>query len=107
MTIYAIIMFAVAALFAFIGVSIRGGNIKLINDQHYMRVRQEQRGAYCKAFSLGLFTMAASMAISGIVALCGDNDSLAAVALVIMVIGLAAGVAVLCIVQKKYNGGIF
>ena len=107
MLLYAIIMFVMAALFAGLGVSIRGGNINLIHDYHRMRVKPEQRRAYGRAFAKGMFTIGAAMLLSGIAALCGESKAVAVVSLTVLVLGLAAGLILIVRAQKQYNGGLF
>ena len=45
--------------------------------------------------------------VSGIAALFGDDKPIAMAAVLILILGLAAGVACILAVQKKYNNGLF
>ena len=63
--------------------------------------------AYGKAFSKGMIGMAASMILSGVVALFGESKSFMIASLVVLFFGFAISIAVLLRVQKKYNGGVF
>ena len=60
-----------------------------------------------KAFSKGMFGMAASMILSGVVALFGESKSFMIASLAVLFLGFAISIAVLLRVQKKYNGGVF
>ena len=51
--------------------------------------------------------MAASMILSGVVALFGESKSFMIASLVVLFLGFAISIAVLLRVQKKYNGGVF
>ena len=51
--------------------------------------------------------MAASMILSGVVALFGESKSFMIASLVVLFLGFAISIAVLRRVQKKYNGGVF
>ena len=103
MIAYAIIMFLCAALFGVLAVRIYRGNTKLIHDYHQTRVTD--KSAYGKAFGKAMFVMALAMALSGAVNLLGEKAMWAAMA--VLTIGLAAGIAAIVRVQKKYNGGVF
>lgn len=54
-----------------------------------------------------MFGMAASMILSGVVALFGESKSFMIASLVVLFLGFAISIAVLLRVQKKYNGGVF
>ena len=51
--------------------------------------------------------MAASMILSGVVALFGESKSFMIASLVVLFLGFAISISVLLRVQKKYNGGVF
>ncbi|MBQ3504315.1 MAG: hypothetical protein IJA75_06400, partial [Oscillospiraceae bacterium] len=70
-------------------------------------VKEEEKAAYGKAFSKGMFGMAASMILSGVVTLFGESKSFMIASLVVLFLGFAISIAVLLRVQKKYNGGVF
>ena len=101
MILYAIIMFAVAVLFFFLGHAIYRGNTDLIHDYHQTRVKD--KAAYGKAFSKAMFTISAAMAASGLVALFDDGF----LPILILFLGLAAGIVKIILVQKKFNNGVF
>ena len=101
MFLYSAILFAVAVLFFFLGRSIYRGNTDLIHDYHQTRVKDKV--AYGKAFGKAMFIMAASMAASGLLALVTDSF----LPVLVLFLGLAAGIIQIILVQKKYNNGMF
>jgi len=101
MILYSAILLAAAALFLFLGLSIYRGNTNLIHDYHQTKVKD--KAAYGKAFGRAMFTMAAAMAVSGLLALFTDSF----LPVLILFLGLAAGIIQIILVQKKYNNGVF
>ena len=57
--------------------------------------------------SVAVIALAASMIVSGLVALFGESKSFMIASLVVLFLGFAISIAVLLRVQKKYNGGAF
>ena len=57
--------------------------------------------------SVAVIVLAASMIVSGLVALFGKSKSFMIASLVVLFLGFAISIAVLLRVQKKYNGGVF
>ena len=107
MLIYTWIMVGISIPFVWLGIRINRGDIYLIHDYHQKEVKEEEKAAYGKAFSKGMFGMAASMILSGVVALFGESKSFMIASLVVLFLGFAISIAVLLRVQKKYNGGAF
>ena len=107
MLIYTIITLAISIPFVWLGVRINRGALYLIHDYHQKNVKEEEKTAYGKAFSKVMFGMAASMIVSGLVALLGESKQFMIASLVILFLGFAISFAVLLRVQKKYNGGVF
>ena len=107
MVVYCVVMFAVSVLFSAFSILIYKGKTDLIHDYHQKKVKEEEKAAYGKAFSKGMFGMAASMILSGAVALLGESKSFMIASLVVLFLGFAVSIAVLLRVQKKYNGGVF
>ena len=103
MIAYAIIMFAVAAIFAVVAVQIYKGKTDLIHDYHQTKVKD--KAGYGKAFGKAFGVIAGAMAISGGVSLMGEMGMKISVA--VLFIGLTAGIFAIFRVQKKYNGGVF
>ena len=103
MIVYAMILFLTAALFGIVAAQIYKGNINLIHDYHQTRVTDKT--GYGKAFGKAMGLIAAAMALSGVIALFGE--AVMGFAVVVLMIGLAAGIAMIVRVQKKYNGGMF
>ena len=107
MLIYTIITLAISIPFIWLGIRINRGDLYLIHDYHQKKVKEEEKAAYGKAFSKGMFGMAASMIVSGVVVLFGESKSVMIASLVALFLGFAISIAVLLRVQKKYNGGVF
>lgn len=104
---YSIIMFVIAVLFLILGIVVYKGNTKLIHDYHQTRVKESERREYGRAFSKGLFTICATVFISGIIALFGKNGAIVSACLIVLFVGLIVAFVILVKVQKKYNGGFF
>lgn len=107
MLMYSIIMLAISIPFVWLGIRSNHGEIFLIHDYHQKNVKEEAKAAYGKAFSSGMFGIAASLVMSGIVGLFGESKEIVIISLVILFLGIATSFAVLLRVQKKYNGGLF
>ena len=105
MVVYAIVMFATAALFAVLAVLIYRGKTDLIHDYHQTKVKD--RVAYGKAFGKALAVFPATMALSGAVSLLGEAPLIIGVAVGILITGFAVGMGLILGVQKKHNGGLF
>jgi hypothetical protein len=105
MLLYSIIMLAVAVLFMVISFSIYKGNTDLIHDYHQTKVTDKK--AYGKAFGKALAVIAAALFLSGGISLLGDSEGIATAALVVLAVGLAAGIICILRVQKIYNQGLF
>ena len=101
MFLYAAILLAAAILFFFVGRSIYRGNTNLIHDYHQTKV--EDKAAYGKSFGKAMFTMAAAMALSGLLALFAHGFLPA----LVLFLGLSVGIIQIILVQKKYNNGVF
>ena len=101
MVLYSIILLTVSVLFFFLGMSIYRGNTDLIHDYHQTKV--EDKAAYGKAFGKAMFTMAAVMALSGLLALFVHGF----LPVLVLFLGLAGGIIQILLVQKKYNNGVF
>jgi len=107
MLIYTIITLAISIPFVWLGIRINRGALYLIHDYHQKNVKEKEKTAYGKAFSKGMFGLAASMIVSGVVALLGESKEFMVASIVILFLGFAISFAVLLRVQKKYNGGVF
>ena len=99
---YAIILWAVAALFIVFGVKIYKGRTDLIHDYHQTQVKDKK--AYGKAYGKVMWLMGGTMALSGAVGLLGDSGWPIWASLGILFLGFFLGIAEIIRVQKKYNG---
>jgi preprotein translocase subunit SecG len=104
---YSILMIVMGLLFLILGIMICKGNTKLIHDYHQMKIREEDKPAYGKDFSRGIFIIALSVFISGVIALFGYSATIVTAALIVLFAGLIIGLVIIARVQKKYNNGIF
>lgn len=105
MLLYSLLMFACAISFIVIGLQLHNGKTQLIHDYHQTKVTD--KAAYGKAFSKAMFTIAITLAISGIIALFGETKPIAVASIVTLVIGIVVSLILILKVQKKYNNGIF
>ena len=105
MVVFSIITFFVAVLFGALALSIYRGNVKLIHDYHYKKVTDVE--GYTKAFGKALSPISIGSFLSGVVSLFGESDTIAMVAVGSLMAGIAVGIVLIVIVQKKYNGGMF
>ncbi|MBQ7152534.1 MAG: hypothetical protein IJR83_01180 [Clostridia bacterium] len=107
MLIYAIVSLALAAVFLPLGIMLSMGKANLVHDYHLENVPQERHGDYAKALAHGVFTVCASLALSGGLALIshigGQQKALAVAAVCILPAGLASGVVMLIIAHRKYT----
>ena len=105
MIVYSVLLFAIAALFVGIAVSIYRGNINLIHSYHQKHVKEADQRDYGKSFSKGLFVLAASLIFSGAVALFGETVPVVMTSIGILLVGMIIAFVVIARVQKKFNGG--
>ena len=105
MVLYSIILFLVAIPMVCCSIAIYRGNTDLIHDYHQNKVRD--KAAYGRAFGKAMFTLSLALLLSGIIALLGDPDTMAWIAVAVLLIGLLIGIGRIMTVQKKYNNGVF
>ncbi len=105
MIVYSITMFVIAALFLIAGLAIYKGNTKLIHDYHQTHVKESRRQEYGRAFAKGVFAIGATLIISGMIALFGEEGAIVAASVIVLFAGLIVSFVILTKVQKKYNGG--
>jgi len=103
MWLFSMIMFLTSVLFLGLSIAIYRGKTDLIHDYHQTKVTD--KASYGKAFGKALSVIAAALLLSGIVGLLGEST--AALAVGILIGGIALGVAAIIAVQRKYNNGIF
>ena len=103
MIVYAIIMFATALLFGVLAALIYKGKTELIHNYHQTKVTD--KAGYGKSFGKAMAVLAVTMALSGAVALLGEDAMQSAVA--VLIIGLIVGIMAIVRIQKKYNGSVF
>ncbi|MBR2672095.1 MAG: DUF3784 domain-containing protein [Oscillospiraceae bacterium] len=105
MIAYSIFMFVIAVLFLIFGIAIYKGNTKLIHDYHQTNVKESERKEYGRAFAKGMCAICATLIISGIIALFGEEGVIVTASLIILFAGIIVSFVILAKVQKKYNGG--
>lgn len=107
MLVYSLIMFAVAALCLWIGISIYRGNTNLIHDYHRTRIKESERLAYGRAFAKGLFVLCGGLFLSGAISLFGDSKPFVLASDAVLAAGIVISIVMIMRVQRKYNGGLF
>ena len=107
MIAYSIILFSAAILFLALGIAVYKGNTKLIHDYHRTNVKESERTEYGRAFAKGMFAICATLLISGMMALFGQEGLMVTGSLIVLLAGLIVSIVVMVKVQKKYNGGMF
>ena len=103
MWLFSMIMFLTSVLFLGLSIAIYRGKTDLIHDYHQTKVTD--KASYGKAFGKALSVIAAALFLSGAAGLLGEST--AALAVGILIGGIALGVAAIIAVQRKYNNGIF
>ncbi len=107
MNAYSIILLVVALLFLAVGIAIYRGKSKLIHDYHQENIKESEKPGYCRAFAKGMFVLAATLLISGIIPLVGKEGSFFIASFILLVSGIIVSIIIFIKVQKKYNGGLF
>ena len=105
MFLYSCIVLPVAILFIVLSIAIYNGKTQLIHDYHQTYVKDKE--GYGKEFGKGMGVIAIGIFLSGIIGLFGDNNVVALVAVIVLFVGIIAGLVFICKVQKKYNNGVF
>ena len=105
MWLYSIILFLTAVPMLRISIAIYQGKTDLIHDYHQTKVTDP--AAYGKAFGKAMFVLSGALLLSGIIALFGDSEGIAAISVAVLFVGLFIGIALIIAVQVKYNKGIF
>ena len=107
MIAYSITMFLVAVLFLGVGIAVYRGKTNLINSYHQKNIKESERREYGRAASKSMFVSCATLTLSGVIALFGDDLPIVIAAVAVLFAGLIGFVVVFAKVQKKYNGGMF
>lgn len=105
MVVYSVILFAVAVLFFGLAAAIYRGNTNLIHSYHQTHVKEADKKQYGRSFSKGLFVLAVSMVLSGIIALLGETFPVVMISVGVLLAGSVAAFLVIAKVQKEFNGG--
>lgn len=107
MVIYSAILFAAALVFFGLAAAIYRGNTNLIHDYHQTHVKEADKKKYGRSLSKGLFVLAASLVLSGVIALWGDTVPVVLTSVGVLLAGLVISFIVAAKVQKEFNGGFF
>ena len=105
-----IISFFVGVICIILGVSNRKGNISSLHSYHRHRVSKEDRIPFGKKVGLGTIVIGCAIivySVLSVVTLLVQNDILALLGTVMLVIGLVVGLIISFYAMKKYNKGIF
>ena len=105
MVIYSVVLLAVAVLFFGLAAAICRGNTNLIHSYHQTHVKEADKKQYGRSFSKGLFVLAVSMVLSGIIALFGETFPVVMISVGVLLAGNVAAFLVIAKVQKEFNGG--
>lgn len=105
MLLYSLIMLPVSILLIAFSIAIYNGKTDLIHDYHQTKVTDKE--AYGKAFGKALFIVGLAPLCSGIIGFFGDSQAIVITSIAVLLIGFCIGVTCICIVQKKYNNGLF
>ena len=105
MLLYSLIMLPVSILLIAFSIAIYNGKTDLIHDYHQTKVTDKD--AYGKAFGKALLVVGLAPLCSGIIGFFGDSKAIVITAIAVLFIGFCIGLTYICIVQKKYNSGIF
>ena len=106
MIVFAVILFAAAALMIYLGARIARGRIELIHDYHRTHVLERDRIPYGRAFSRGLYVIGACFAADGIFELAVPYRYVW-YKILLMFAGIVAGCVFFVRAQNRYNGGMF
>lgn len=104
MFIYAIIMFLLGILFLVLGNKIFHGKTNLIHDYHQENIKMQDKKAYGRAFSKGMYLIGISTIASGIFSLLSNS---VIICVGIFILGFIFSLIIIVKVQRKFNGSIF
>lgn len=105
MVLYSIILFLAAVPMMKISIAIYRGKTSLIHSYHQTKVTDQ--AAYGKAFGKAMLIISVTLLLSGILGLFGASETIAMLAVAVLVVGLSIGIAWIVAVQMKYNKGVF
>ena len=102
--------FIVGVICVVLGISNRKGNISTLHSYHRNRVAEEDRIPFGKKVGLGTIIIGCAVMVfsvlTGLVSLTG-NEVFAVIGTVVLIAGLAVGLAIAFAAMIKYNKGIF
>ena len=75
--------------------------VSLLHTYHYQNVKEEDIPAYCRLIGIGLIIIGVGIAVTGVLNLLYLSRWW-----IPLVVGFGAGLTVMYIAQKKYNGSI-
>ena len=105
-----IIPLLIGGIVIFLGIENMKGNISTLHSYHRKRVREEDRIPYGKEVGLGTILVGSALILrtaAEFAAVSMKSSMLEKTGTVIMVLGLAAGFALIIHAMLKYNKGIF
>ena len=105
MLLYSLSIIPISILFMAFSIAIYNGKTDLIHSYHQTKVTA--KAAYGKAFGKALSVIGFAILFSGLIGLAGDSEPVVIASIAVLMIGLCIGIICICIVQKKYNNGIF
>ena len=100
-----LVLLGVGLLFLIVAILVYRGKTELIHSYHQTRVKDKK--AYGRAMGKALFVMAATMLLAAILTFFIGESAYAWICPVTVTTGFVIGLVMICIIQKKYNQGIF
>ena len=102
MVVGVIIDFAVGALCIVLGTLVwKKQMLSILHDYHYKNVKQEDIPAYTRQIGIGLIAIGSGICITGLL-----NLLYSALWWIPLTAGIALGLIVMYITQRKYNGSV-
>lgn len=104
MYIYFLMTTIIGLTFAILGHLMSQGHTNIIHVYHQRNVKSQDKQAYGKAFSKGMYVIAISFFSSGLIALVNASESLC---VAVVTFGVMVALTFILKAQNKYNGGVF
>lgn len=105
-----IVAFLVGVMCVAIGISNMKGNISMLHSYHRKRVAKEDRAPFGKKVGIGTVIIGISVMICSvlsIIAIYTEKVIFNNIGMIILTIGLIAGISITFYAMIKYNKGIF
>ena len=110
MLLETVVAFIIGVICIVIGVFNTKGHISMLHSYHRKRVSEENRLPFGKLVGAGMMTLGGSICISSVFTAVAEYKNIAALniaGIVIISVGLFAGIGICFYAMIKYNKGIF